>query len=86
MNAVMKRRIISHLWRQRGEQMSDSLLLRDINIEVADHDDPAIGTNAFLAAAELTRSHISFHDVDPVFLIERHSGDFIETHHIVKAD
>ena len=65
--------------------MADPLLLLDIDVEVADHDDAAFGADVLLAAAELTRGHVALHDVDAVLLVEGDAGDFIEADDVVLA-
>ena len=61
------------------------MLVRDIHIEVANHHDASITTNAFHAPAELSGFHVALHYVDPVLLIERNSGNFVEADNIVLA-
>ena len=86
MNAIHERRVVPHLRRQRAQQMSDPLLLLDIHIEIADHDDAAVGADVLLAAAELARRHVALHDVDAVLLIEGDAGDLVEADDVVLAD
>ncbi len=57
-----------------------------VNVKVSHHHDAAVGTNALLASAELSRFHVAFHDVDAVLLIEGNAGDFIEADNIVLAN
>ncbi len=66
--------------------MPDALLVFDIYIEVANQDDVAVGTDAFLATAEFTELQVSFHDVYAIFLIEGDTRHLIEANHIVLAD
>src|SRR5437899_1370913 len=56
MEAVHEGGIVPHLRRKRTQQMSDPLLLLDIHIEIADHDDSTLGADVFLAAAQRTGS------------------------------
>ncbi len=57
-DTIMERRVVSHLGRQRTQQVTYSLLLFNIDIKISDHYDAALGADAFLTAAELTRCHI----------------------------
>jgi hypothetical protein len=66
--------------------VAGALLLLDIDIEVADHGDAALGADALLAAAELAGGHVALEDVDAVLLIERHAGHLVEADHVVLAD
>ena len=85
-DAVVERRVVAHLPGQRAQEMADPLLLLDVDLEVADHDDAALGADALLAAAELAGGHIALHDVDAVLLVERDAGDLVEADHVVLAD
>ena len=67
------------------EEMSDPLLVLHVHIEVADHDDAAVGPDTLLAAAEFPRLHVPLHDVDAVLLIEGDARDLVEADHIVLA-
>src|SRR5438876_517376 len=78
MNAIHERRIISHFLWQWREQMSDSLLLRYVHIEITDHHDTPECPDAFLAAREFPGGHVAFHDVRPVLLVERNARHFVE--------
>ena len=86
MNAIHEGRVVAHLRRQRAQQMSDPLLLLDIDVEVADHDDAAVGADVLLAAAELARRHVALHDVDAVLLVEGDAGHLVEADDVVLAD
>ena len=86
MDAVHERRVVPHLRRQRAEQVADALLVLDVDVEVADHDDAAVGADALLAAAELAGLHVALHDVDAVLLVEGDAGDLVEADHVVLAD
>ena len=66
--------------------MADPLLLLDVDVEVADHHDAAVGPDVLLAAAELARRHVAFHDVHAVLLIEGDAGDLVEADHVVLAN
>ena len=57
-----------------------------IQIQVADHDDAALGADAVLAAGELAGLHVALEDVHTVLLVEGDAGDFIEAHQIVLTD
>ena len=71
---------------QRAQQVAYALLVLDLDVEIADHDDAALGPDAFLAARELAGLHVAFEDVDTVFLVERDARDFIEANNVVLAD
>ena len=43
--AVHEGRVVAHLRGQRAQQMSDPLLLLDVHVQVADHDEAAVGAN-----------------------------------------
>ena len=58
--------------------MTDALLLFDVDIEVADHDNAAVASNILLSAAELARCHVALHDIHTVLLIEGDAGDLVE--------
>lgn len=66
--------------------MSDALLVGDVDVEVADEHDRAVGADGFTAAGELARLHVALHDVDAVFLVERDARDFVEAHDVVLGD
>ena len=51
----------------------------NVDVEVADHDDAAIGADALLAPAELAGLHVALHDVDAILLVERDAGDLVES-------
>ena len=86
MDAVHERRVVAHLRRQRAEQMTDPLLVLDIDVEVADHDDAAVGADALRPRLELAGLHVALHDVDAVLLIEGDAGDLVEADDVVLAD
>ena len=69
-DAVHESSVITHLGRQRAEEMTDPLLVLHIHFEVANHDDAAIGANALLSAAELAGLHVSLHDIHAILLVE----------------
>jgi hypothetical protein len=66
--------------------MPNLLLLLDIDVEVAHHDDASLGADVLLASAELAGGHIALHDVDAIFLVERNAGDLVEANNVVLAD
>ncbi len=68
------------------QQMSDTLLLFNVNVEVSYHYNSALSSNALPPTAELPGGHVSFHDVDPVLLVEGHSRNLIEADDVVLAD
>ena len=83
MDAIHERRILSHLGRQRTQEMTDALLMFDIDIQIAYHHDTAVCAYALLTARKLTRLHIAFQDVHAILLIEGHARYLIETNHVV---
>ena len=86
MDSIHEGGIVAHIRRKRTEEMPDALLMFDVDIEVSDHYDAAVGANALFAPAELPRFHVALHDVDAVFLIEGDAGDLIEADNIVLAN
>lgn len=52
-DAVHEGGVVAHFRGEGAEEVADALLVLDIHVEVADHDDAAVGADAFLAAAEL---------------------------------
>ena len=66
--------------------MADPLLVLDIHLEIAHHDDAAIGPDALLAPAELAGLHVALHDVDAILLVEGDARNFVEADHVVLAD
>ena len=86
MDSIHESRIVFHFWGHGAKQVPQALLMLDIYIKVANHDDTAIGPNALLATAELSRFHIAFHDVHAVFLVKRDAGHLVKTDHIILAD
>src|ERR1051325_149916 len=85
MQTIHEGGVVTHLRWEWAKQMSDSLLLLDINIEVSKHHNTSFGSDVFLATAELTRRHVTFHNVYAVFLIKGNTGYLIETDDIVLA-
>ena len=63
--------------------MTNPLLVRYIDFKVAKQNNSAESTNALLAATKFPGFHIAFHDINAVFLIEGHAGDFVEANHVV---
>ena len=55
----------------------------DVDVEVADHDDSAVGADALFAAAELARLHIALEDVDAFLRVERDARYLVETDDVV---
>jgi len=66
-----------------GLKVCNPLLLLDIHVEIADHDDASFGPDILLAAAKLAGRHVAFHDVDAVLLVEGDARHFIEADHVV---
>ena len=83
MDAVHECGVIAHLGWHRAQKVSDLLLLLDVDIEIADHDDAAFGPDILLATAELARGHIAFHDVDAVLLVEAGPCYFVKVYDVV---
>src|SRR4051794_17113496 len=81
-DAVHEGGVVAHFRRQRTEQVTNALLVSDVNVEVANHDNAAEPSDALLAPAELPRLHVALEDVDPIFLIEGHPRDLVEAHHV----
>ena len=69
-----------------AEQVADAELRLDVDVEVADHDDAALGADALLAAAELAGLHVALEDVDALLLVEGDAGDLVEADHVVLGD
>ena len=66
--------------------MTDAQLVSHVDVEVADHDDPALGADRLAAAAELAGLHVALEDVDAVLLVEGDAGDLVEADHVVLGD
>src|SRR5690606_40178579 len=75
--------VITHFRWQRAKQMPYPLLMLDGHIKVPDKHHGAIGTDAFLATAELTGLHVALHDVNPLLGVEGDPAYLIKTDHIV---
>src|SRR6266849_3541076 len=86
MKAVHKSGIVTHFWRHRPEKVTNTLLVFYINFEVPNHNQTATCSNTFSASAELTGLHITFHDIDPILLIEGYPRYLIEAHNIILAN
>jgi len=86
MNPVHEGSVIAYLGRHGSEEMPDPLLVLNIDLEVTEHDNATFRTNTLFPPAELPTLHITFHDVDAVFLIKTDPGYFIETDDIILAD
>ena len=63
--------------------MPDALLLFDIDVQVAHHNQAALGANILLAPTELAGGHVPLHDVDAVLLVEGDAGHFVEADNVV---
>ena len=85
-NAVHERGVVAQVGGQRAEQVAGALLLRGVDIEVADHDHAAVRADALLAARKLARFHVPLEDVHAVLLIEGDAGNLVEADHVVLAD
>src|SRR5690606_29508443 len=73
MDAVHKGSIVTHLRRHWPEEMTDALLVLNVNIEISDHYNAAFGANALATTRELAGFHVPFHDIYTVLLIEGNS-------------
>ena len=58
----------------------------DIDFEISDQHNGALGANTLAAARELAALHVAIHDVDAVLLIEGDARHLVEAHHIILAD
>jgi hypothetical protein len=85
-DAVHERRVVAHLGRQRREQVADALLVGDVDVEVADQHDRAVGADRLTASRELAGLHVALHDVDAVLLVEGDAGDLVEADDVVLGD
>ena len=79
MNPIVERRVVAHLLRHRPEEMPMAELVVDIDVEVADHHDPALGPDALLAAAELAGLHVALEDVHALLRVEGDARHLVET-------
>ena len=86
MDAIHERGIVAHVRGQGAQEVTDPLLMLDLDVEVAHHHDAALGPNALLAARELPGFHVALEDVHPVLLVEGDTRDLVEAHHVVLAD
>src|SRR5262249_18943356 len=86
MDAVHESGIIAHLRWQRAEKMTNPLLVLHIHLEVANHNNTAIGADTLLSAAKLAGFHISLHDIHTVLLVEGHARDFVKADYVILAD
>lgn len=66
--------------------MANSLLVLDVDVEIPEQDDAALGPYAIPAAGKFARLHEPLHDVDPVFLIEGDARHFVEADHVILAN
>jgi hypothetical protein len=80
-DTVHQRRVVTHLRRQRTEQVTNSLLVLHVNVEIPKQDDA--GADAIAAVGEFARLPESFHDVDAVLLVEGDARYLIEADHVV---
>lgn len=64
METVHEGGVIAHLGRQRTEQMADPLLVLDIDLEVADQHDRAVGPDAVLIVARKEHEQAGFEPLD----------------------
>src|SRR5260370_40734433 len=83
MESIHKCCIVTHFRRHRSKQVTNALLVLYVNFKVSNHNDTATGSNAFSPSAELTRLHVAFHDIDPIFLIEGYARYLVEAANIV---
>ncbi len=83
MKSVHERRIVAHFGRERPKEVPNLLLMLDVNLKVANENDAAIGADCFLPATKFAGFHVTFHDVDAVFLIERDSRDFVKADNVI---
>ena len=85
MHTVKEGRIRSHFWRE-GVKKAGSLQ-QHINtlIDVAHKDHRGIGRLLFFATGKGAGSHIVFHDLNAVFVLEANTGNFIKGYAIPKA-
>jgi len=86
MDAIHESRVVTHLFRERREEMPHAQLLVNVDVEVADHDDPALGSDRLATAAEFPGLHVALEDVDAFLLVERDAGDLVEADHVVLGD
>ena len=86
MTAIHKCGVITHFLREWTKQMSNPLLVLNIDVKVAHHHNPAVGANALLSPTELARLHIPLHAVHAVLMIEGDSGDLVKAHHVILAN
>src|SRR5690242_4378842 len=84
--SIHEGRVASHLRRQRAEQVSNPLLMLDVNVKVTQHDDTALGPDIVFAAAKLTGCHVALHDVDAISLIEGDTAHLVKTNNVVLAN
>src|SRR6266446_3837874 len=75
--------VVTHFWRHRSKQVTNTLLVFYVNFKVSNHNDTATGSDAFSPSAELTRLHVAFHDIDPILLVEGYAGYLVEADNIV---
>ena len=72
-----------HLRRQGFQQVSNPLLVFDIDFKVTHEHQATVCPYAFPAPAEFPGLHVALHDVDAILLIEGDAGDFVEADDIV---
>src|SRR6266516_2284765 len=83
MKSIHKRCIVTHFWRHRSKQVTNALLVFYVNFKVSNHYDTATGSNAFSPSAEFTRLHITFHNIDPILLVEGYPGYLVKTDNVI---
>ena len=66
--------------------MADTQLGLDVDLEVANHHDAALGPDRPAASAELSGLHVALEDVDAFLLVEGDTGYLIETDDVVLGD
>ena len=86
MDAVVESRVVAHLLRHRPEEVAAPQLFLHVDVEVADHDDAALGADALLAAAELAGLHVALEDVDAFLRVEGDAGNLVEADDVVLRD
>src|ERR1035441_5986574 len=83
MDTIHERCVVSHFGRKRPEEVPDPLLMLDIDVEIPDQHNAAIGPDAFLASAKFAGLHVAFHNVDTVLLVEGDARDLVETDNVI---
>ena len=86
MDSIHERCVVAHLFRKWAEQVPDPLLVRNVDVKVADQDHAPERANALLAAAELSGLHVALEDVHAILLVEVDPADLIEADDVVLRD